>query len=180
MVYKISHSIHSVKPRAVGILILQDEIQISFCDFPEVFIAKYLGGTGQQEGAISGGVNDSSFIERSIGATASRFGSAKVLDIGRGVPRYRVENLLEFIGFIGSWALSCLLANAFGVERWTLNFLLFKKLVHLKKRLVHIRRRCDQRRFPLNRAPVPNPVEWITPAIFLKLGAARFFSSVRK
>ena len=93
MIDKIAHSIHGVKPRAVRVLILQNEIQISFCDPPVVFVAKNLGGAGQQEGAISGGVNDPAFIERSIGTTARRFRRPEILDISRGMSRDRLKNL---------------------------------------------------------------------------------------
>ena len=87
MIDEVAHAIDGIKPGAVRILILQNEIQISFCDPPVVFVAKNLGGAGQQEGAISGGVNDSSLIGRSVGTTARRFRRPEILDIGRGVAR---------------------------------------------------------------------------------------------
>ena len=95
VVDKISYSIHGVKPRTVRVLILQDEIQISFCDFPVVFDCKELGGARQQEGAISGSVNNSAFIERSVGTTAGRFRRSEILDISGGVSRNRFEDQLS-------------------------------------------------------------------------------------
>ena len=59
MINEVTHTIDGIKPGAVRILILQNEIQISFCNSPVIFVGKNLGSAGQQEGAISGGVNDS-------------------------------------------------------------------------------------------------------------------------
>jgi len=87
MIDEVAHAIDGIKPGAVRILILQNEIQISFCDPQIVFVAKDLGGAGQQEGAISSGINDSSLIGRSIGTTTRRFRRSEILDIGRGVAR---------------------------------------------------------------------------------------------
>ena len=95
MINEIAHTIHGIKPGAVRILILQNKIQISFCDPPVVFVAKNLGGAGQQEGAISGGVDDSSLIERSVGTTARLFRRPEILDIGCGVARDRICDQLQ-------------------------------------------------------------------------------------
>ena len=70
VVYKVAYSIHCVRPRAVGVLILQDKIQVSFRDFPVIFVAKNLGGAGEQKGTISGGIDNPTLIERRVGTTA--------------------------------------------------------------------------------------------------------------
>ena len=57
MINEIAHPIDGIIPGAVGILILQDEIQVSFCDSPVIFIRKNLRGARQQKSAISGSVN---------------------------------------------------------------------------------------------------------------------------
>src|SRR4029453_3939914 len=93
MINKVAHAIDGIKPGAVWILILQNEIQVSFCDPPVVFLAKKLRGAGQQEGAVSGGVKDSSFIKRSVGTTARRFRGPEIFDIGCDVARNRLKNL---------------------------------------------------------------------------------------
>ena len=40
VVDKIAYSIHGVIPRAVRVLLLQDEIQISFCYLPVIIVQK--------------------------------------------------------------------------------------------------------------------------------------------
>ena len=70
---KISYSIDSVKPRAVWVLILQNEIQISLCYLPVIFVAKNLGGAGEQKGTISGSIHNSALIERRVGTTTRFF-----------------------------------------------------------------------------------------------------------
>src|SRR4029077_3198004 len=149
MINEVTHTINSIKPGAVRVLILQNEIQISFCDPPVVFVAKKLRGAGQQEGAISGRVNDFPLIKRSVGTTARPFRRLEILDIGRRMARNRFENQFPLV----SWV----------------------QLKDLKERFVHIRRRCDQRCLSPNSSPAPDPVEWITPAIFFELAAVRFF-----
>ena len=42
MIDEIAHTIDGIKPGAVRILILQNEIQISFCDSPVIFVPKNL------------------------------------------------------------------------------------------------------------------------------------------
>ena len=150
MINKVAHTIDSIKPGAVRILILQNEIQISFCDSPVVFVGKNFRGAGQQKGAVSGGINDSSLIRRSVGTTARRFRRPEILDISCGVARNRFKNQFPLVSL--------------GLD-----------LAHCEGMLVHIRRRCDQRRLPLDRAPAPDPVEWITPAIFFELGGSAIF-----
>src|SRR5438093_11943585 len=89
---KISYSIDSVKPRAVWVLILQHEIQISFCYLPVIFVAKNLGGAGEQEGTISCSVNHPTCVERSVGTTTGLFRCPEILDITGGVSRNQLED----------------------------------------------------------------------------------------
>src|SRR4030095_13898430 len=97
VVDKISYSIDSVKPRTIRILVLQDEIQISFCDFPVIVVAKNLGGAGEQKGTISGSVNNSTFTERSIGTTAGRFRCFEILDVETSMASDRFKDQLQLV-----------------------------------------------------------------------------------
>src|SRR5213595_3290975 len=94
---KIPYPVDGVKPRAVRILVLQDEIQISFCDSPVVFIRKNLGGARQQEGAISRSINNATLVERSVGTTTGLFRCPEILDINGGVSRDRRHDVLPLI-----------------------------------------------------------------------------------
>src|SRR5438552_4061779 len=97
MINKISYSIHGIKPRTVGVLILQNEIQISFCSPPVFFVAKNLGRTGEQEGAISCSVNYPACVKRRVGRTAGLFGCPEILDVSGRMSCNRPEDLLVLI-----------------------------------------------------------------------------------
>src|SRR4030095_16382950 len=140
MVDKVTHTIDCIKPGAIRILILQNEIQISFRDPPVVFVAKNLGSAGQKKGTITGGVNDSALVKRSVGTTARTLRRSEIFNIGCGVPRNRLQ-------------------DEFPVVSWV-------HLEDLKECFVHVRRSCDQRRLLFDHSAAPDPVEWITPAIF--------------
>ena len=45
MINKIAHPIHCIEPGAIGILILQNEVQVSFRDLRVVFIGENLRST---------------------------------------------------------------------------------------------------------------------------------------
>ena len=47
VINKVAHAIDGIKPGAVRVLILEDEIQISFRDLPVVFVGKNLRSAGQ-------------------------------------------------------------------------------------------------------------------------------------
>src|SRR5437870_551100 len=100
MINEVTHAIDSIKPGAVRILILQNEIQVSFCNPPVVFVAKNLGRAGQQEGAISGSVNDFPLIKRSVGTTARCFRCPEILNINSGVARNRFENQSPLVSWV--------------------------------------------------------------------------------
>ncbi len=87
VINEIAHTIEGVIPRAVWILILQNEVEIPFRDPPVIFVIKNLRSAGQEKRPISGGIDNSSFIMRSVGATAGCFRYPKVFDVVRGVAR---------------------------------------------------------------------------------------------
>src|SRR4029077_17181522 len=143
VVDKISYSIDSVKPRAVWVLVLQDEIQIAFCDFPMVFLRKNLGGARQQESTISCSVNNSALIERSVGTTTGLFRCSKILNINSGVSRNRFEDQFPLV----SWV----------------------QFENLEEGFVRVRRCSNERCLFLDNSVTSDPVKWISPAIFLKI-----------
>src|SRR5918996_5906883 len=86
MINKIAHAIDCIEPGAIGILIFQNEIQISFSSPPIIVIGKDLRSAGQQKGAVRGGVNHSAFVERGIGTTAGILRRREILDVKSGMP----------------------------------------------------------------------------------------------
>src|SRR5205823_11718914 len=91
---EISHSIHRVGPGTVRILILQNEVQISLGDLPVIVPGKNLGSARQQESPVSGRIDHSSFIIRSVGTTAGPVRYLEIFDVDCGVARNRLEDLL--------------------------------------------------------------------------------------
>src|SRR5438876_174052 len=61
--------------------VLENEIQVPFCDLPVLVIEKDLGSTVEQESPVSGRIDHSPFIVRGVRATASGFGCPEILDI---------------------------------------------------------------------------------------------------
>ena len=149
MVDKVPYSIHRVKPRTVRVLAFQDEIQISFCDFPVVFGGQELRGARQQESAIGGSINNSAFIKRRVGRTAGLFRRLEILDVSGGVSCDRFKDQFPLF----SWV----------------------QLEDLKDRFLTVGSRSDEWRLFLDCAVPSDPIKGITPAIFLKVRAALFF-----
>src|SRR3982751_2500721 len=85
VVDKISYSIHGVEPRTVGVLILQNEIHISLCNPPVLFIAKNLRRTREEEGAIRCSIDYPADVKRRVGRTAGTFRRSEILNISSGM-----------------------------------------------------------------------------------------------
>jgi hypothetical protein len=149
VVDKVSYSIHCVEPRAVWVLALQHEIQISFGDFPIVFVGKKLGGARQQKGAIGGSINDPAFIERRVGTTAGTFRRSEILNISSGLSGNRFDDYFPF--FLSS------------------------QFENLEESFVTVGSRRNERRLFFDCAVTGDPIKGITLAIFLEARAARFF-----
>src|SRR4029453_3043762 len=91
MVDKVAHTVHGVKPGAVGVLILQNEVQISLRHPQVILVSKDLRGAGQQEGSVSGGIDNSSLTEWSIRATARRLRGFEFFNVVHRMTRDRLE-----------------------------------------------------------------------------------------
>ena len=97
MINEIANPIDGIEPGAVGILIIQDEIQVSFSSLPVIVIGKDLRSARQQKSPVSGGVDDTAATVRSIGTTAGGFRCPEILDIVGSVSRDRRQDVLPLI-----------------------------------------------------------------------------------
>ena len=64
VVDEVAHTIDGVEPRAVRVLVFEDEVQVPLCNARVVIILEKSRRTGEQECAISGGVDDTARVER--------------------------------------------------------------------------------------------------------------------
>ena len=63
MIDEIAHPIDRVKPRTIGILVLENETQVAVRDRPIIVIGEDARSAGEQKRAIRGGVDHSAFIK---------------------------------------------------------------------------------------------------------------------
>src|ERR1700730_2881069 len=154
VVNEITNPVHRVVPGAVSILIFQHEIQIPFSNSRICFVGKELRSAREQKGSISSGIDHSSTIKRTIGTAAGNFRGLEILNVRSCVPGNRLKYASPFV---------------LGIEP-----------INLQERFIDIWRSCDQRRLPFYCAVSRDPIEWITPAVLLEIGASRLYEPVQK
>src|SRR4029079_16179403 len=97
VVNEIANPIYGVEPGAVGILIIQDELQVAFSCIEVPIVREYLRSAGEHERAVSPGVNDSTTIIGRVRTTAGVCRCLEILNINGGVPRDRLDDSLVLL-----------------------------------------------------------------------------------
>ena len=87
MIDKVTDSVHSIIPGTIGVLIIENKVQVPFRGKPVLLLVKNLRGACEQKRSISRGVNNTSFIEGCIRTTAGVFPNRKVFDVKRSMAR---------------------------------------------------------------------------------------------
>src|SRR6201989_304537 len=98
MINKIADPIDGVIPRTIGILGIENEIQIPLRRLVIIVIREKLRRTQQQECSVSGSIDDPpSSVERSIRAATGKRRCFKVLDFKSRMPGNGGEDFLPFL-----------------------------------------------------------------------------------
>src|SRR5438552_3878245 len=97
VINEIAHAVRCIVPRAVCLLIVQDELQVAFSCVEVAIVREYPRSAGEQERAISRGVNDSTAIIGGIGTTAGVFRCLKILDVESSMARDRLDDLFVLL-----------------------------------------------------------------------------------
>ena len=87
VVDEVPHAINGVIPRAIRILRVENEIEISLSRFQVRTLCKQLRRARQQKCAICRRIDDTTTVERRIGAGGGIIRQFELLDVGEGVSR---------------------------------------------------------------------------------------------
>src|SRR6266496_5451249 len=96
MIDEITNPVDCVEPGAVGVLILQDEMQVALSHSKIALFREYLGSACEHKGAVSCCVNDSAGIKRCVGTTAGLSRDREILDVVERVARNGRRDLFPF------------------------------------------------------------------------------------
>src|SRR5438105_11163020 len=154
MIDKITYLINGIIPGSIGILIFQNEIQVSLGHLPIAFVRKDLGGARQQERTVRRGVYDAALTKRSVRTRTRGRRCLKIFYVLTHMPGNGRKHLPQIVSGL--------------------------QLIELEEGLIYVRRRSDQRGLRSNRATSGHPVERITPAIFIEVLGARPFEFIQE
>src|SRR5689334_11972747 len=143
MINKIADPVDGVIPRTIGILGVENEIQIPLRRLLIIVIREKLRCAQQQECSVSGSIDDSpSSVERSIRAAAGGRRCFKVLDFKSCMPGNGSEDFLPFLPL--------------------------RYFERLKESLVNVRCCRDQGGILLDYTTAGDPIKRVAPGIFFE------------